>query len=140
MTTLLLLIALTAQPSAMIEAADQYPGVQFHHGVRDPLLVRLAQDTADTLARRGEWGYRFDGHPGWDAKYLTIRQRLGMRAVEVSAQSWPRQTVGAERGMYDSWNASPGHWRVVSTVHKRYGEGIARSRRGTFFAAIIVAD
>jgi hypothetical protein len=140
MTTLLLLIAITAQPSAMIEAADAYPGVKFHHGERDPLLVRLAQETADTLARRGEWGYRFDGHPGWDAKYQTIRKQLGMRAVEVSARSWRGQTVGIERGMYDSWRASTGHWRVVSTPHKRYGEGIAKSRRGTYFSAVIVAD
>jgi hypothetical protein len=134
--------------SPLVQAAMEYPGVRFHEGTRDTFLVRLAQDYSEQMAaidsQSKGWGRRRIGHFGWDARSATIRTQLGLRGVEVSAESWDRQTnapmpeIG--RTMFESWQASPGHWRVVSTKHKRFGDGLAKSRRGIWYAAVIVAD
>lgn len=128
----------------LIAAAMLFPGVRFQEGERDPLLVELAQGYAEQMAAINSQSKRGQGHFGWDARYRTIREELGMKAVEVSAESWDRQAdapmdeIG--RTMFESWKASSGHWRVVSTPHKRYGDGLAKSRRGIWYAAIIVAN
>jgi len=140
---LLLLFILPAQAaddSPLVSAARLYPGVRFHDGVRDPLLVQLAQEAADAMARRGERGYRWDGHPGWNQRHAEIRRKLGMAGVEVSAMERPGEGDDIAREAFHDWRQSAGHWRVVATPHKRFGDGLARSRRGVYFAVIIVAD
>jgi hypothetical protein len=149
LVVLLLLIShARAADSPLVAAAKLYPGVRFHEGVRDPLLVQLAQTYSEQMAAINSqskgWGRRREGHFGWDARYATIRSQLGLRGVEVSAESWDRQANASPpeigRTMFESWRASSGHWRVVSTPHKRYGDGLAKSRRGIWFAAVIIAD
>lgn len=140
--------------SPLVAAARLFPGVRFHEGTRDPLLTRLAEQYASQMASidsqsRGS-GRRRAGHFGWDERYATIRRELGMRAVEVSAESWPWQAgapireIGAE--MFRTWRQSHGpypaadHWGVVAAPHRRYGDGLAKSRTGIWYACIIVAD
>jgi hypothetical protein len=139
----LLILAAICQQSPLVEAAAIYPGVRFQEGTRDAALVAMAQDAADTMARRGDRAYRFSGHPGWDGRFRRINA-MGLRGVEVSAFSWPdtspEPTPEILRELFFDWQRSPGHWRVVSTPHARYGDGLARSRTGTWFAAVIVAD
>lgn len=144
----LILLVVVCQQSPLVEAADDYPGVRFQEGTRDDLLVRLAQEYAGQMAaidsQSKGWGRRREGHFGWDARSATIRRQLGLRGVEVSAESWDRQANAPmpeiARTMFDSWKASTGHWKVVSTPHERYGDGLARSASGTWYAALIVAD
>lgn len=131
--------------SVLVAAARIFPGVRFHEGVRDPTLTRLAQQNADQQARRGQ-----QGHYQWQQRYDQIRRQLGMRAVEVSAETWrwqanaPMAEIGVE--MFRTWRQSNGpypladHWGVVSKPHRRYGDGLAKSRRGIWYAAVIVAD
>jgi hypothetical protein len=139
----LILLAAICQQSPLAEAADAYPGVRFQEGQRDAALVQMAQEAADTMARRGDRAYRFSGHPGWDGRFRRINA-MGLRGVEVSAFSWPdasaEPTPEILRELFYDWERSSGHWRVVSTPHERYGDGLARSRTGTWFAAVIVAD
>jgi hypothetical protein len=139
----LILLAAICQQSPLSEAADAYPGVRFQEGQRDAALVAMAQDAADTMARRGDRAYRFSGHPGWESRFRRINA-MGLRGVEVSAFSWPDTSPTATpeilRELFYDWERSSGHWRVVSTPHERYGDGLARSRTGTWFAAVIVAD
>ena len=154
---LILVVAVSsafAEDSTMVAAAKVFPGVRFHEGVRDPLLTRLAQEYASEMASINSqskgWGRRRQGHFGWDARYATIRSQLGMKGVEVSSETWKWQAnaamaeVGAE--MFRTWRQSNGpypyadHWGVVSKPHKRYGDGLARSRAGIWYGTIIVAD
>ncbi len=131
--------------SVLVAAAKLFPGVRFHEGTRDPLLTRLAQENADQQARLGA-----QGHYRWQQRYDQIRRQLGMRAVEVSAETWrwqanaPASEIGAE--MFRTWRQSAGpypwanHWGVVSTPHMRYGDGLAKSTRGIWYGVIIIAD
>lgn len=139
----LILLAALCQQSPLSEAADDYPGVRFQEGQRDDALVRMAQDAADLLARRGNRGFWRDGHPGWDGRFRRING-MGLRGVEVTAFSWPdtapEPTPEILKELYYDWQRSPGHWRVISTRHERYGDGLARSSSGTWYAAVIVAD
>lgn len=137
---LLLILPAQAADSPLVAAARLYPGVRFHEGVRDPLLVGMAQEAADAMARRGERGYRWDGHPGWSQRHAEIRRTLRMTGVEVSAMERPGEGDDIAREAFNDWKQVPGHWRVVATPHKRFGDGLARSRRGVWFAAVVVAD
>jgi hypothetical protein len=126
--------------SALIAEAKVHPGVRFDEGWRDPFLVSLAQGYSDQMARMGSQG----GHRGWSGRYGEIRRVLNMRGVEVTAESWPWQVndppVALARDAFRSWSYSSGHWRVVSTPHRRYGDGLAKSKQGVWFTTIIVAD
>lgn len=129
--------------SPLVAAGKAYPGVRCFEGERDAVLVESAQWCADKLAAAGERGYWRDGHPNWETRYHAIRNEIGMRPVEVSAMSSatsPELTDAIARDMYYDWQRSSGHWRVVSQPHKRYGEGVARSRTNRWFSVVIVAD
>ena len=130
--------------SRLVYVGEEYPGVRCFRGERNTLLVGLAQDCADTLARRGDKAYWDDGHPGWDARYREIRATLGMTAVEVSAFSWPQTseelTNEIVHGMFFDWQRSDGHWNVVSTEHKMYGDALAKSLTNVWFGVVITAD
>jgi len=128
------------EESPLVEAARIYPGVRFHEGVRDPLLVQLAQDCADLLVRNGEAEYAQDGHPGWDERFHEIRKALGMTGVEVTAMARPGEGDDIGHEVFYDWERSAGHWRVVSTPHKRYGDGLAKSQNGIWYATVVVAD
>jgi SAM-dependent methyltransferase len=139
--------------TVLISTAKHYPGIQFFKGERNDLLVKLAQDCANLLASRGV--YKFwppgrggprdgDGHPNWDSRYRQIKSQLQMTGCEVTAMSWPDTsnifTPRIANELFYDWERSPGHWRVISTSHKMYGEAFARTQAGIWFGAIIVAD
>lgn len=128
----------------IVSVGRHYPGVRCFGGLREPLLVELAQDCADRLASNGEAAYWRDGHPGWDGRFHRIRSRLGVSAVEVSAFSWPNPsdtlTVEIVRGFFFDWQRSSGHWAVVSAPHARFGEGVAKSRANIWYGVVITAD
>ena len=130
--------------SPLVAAAKKYPGVMFHRGQRDQFLVELSQECADLMARNGERYYWRDGHPSWNSRYHKIRSRLGMTGVEVTAFSWPDKSEGATSeitsGLFYDWQRSSGHWRVVSKTHKRFGDALARSSNGVWYACVIVAN
>lgn len=130
--------------SPLVAGGRLYPGVHFHEGMQDELLVSLSEDCAKLLAKRGPSGYRWDGHPDWDERYAKIRQQLNMRAVEVSAQADKNLADAPEaevvKNLYDAWRLSKGHWGVVSKPHKRFGDGLARSKGGVWYGCLIVAD
>ena len=130
--------------SPLVLGARLYPGVEFQEGVRDDLLVRLAEDCTKLLIRKGPRGYRRDGHPNWDARYREIRSKLQMKAVEVTAQADANLADAPEeaivRNLYDAWRQSSGHWGVVSKPHKRYGDWIGVTKGGIWYGTIIVAD
>lgn len=139
--------------SVLLACAKSYPGARFYRGERDMLLVELAQQAANLLAQRGESGYWWDGHPDWNvnanSRYQVIRSRYGVSPVEVTAMSSIKSseiTAEIAYGFFYDWyrSSSPkersSHWTVVSTEHKRYGDAVARSRSGTWFGVVIVAD
>jgi SAM-dependent methyltransferase len=131
--------------SPLVSAAMIYPGVRFHEGIRDAFLVGLAEENSRKQAARDR-----QDHYGFQQRYDEVHETLGMRAVEVTAESWywqsnePMNVIA--KGMYDSWVQSRGpppradHWGVVSKPHKRYGDAISKSRRGVYYATILVAD
>lgn len=133
------------EDSPLVQAAMSYPGVRFHEGQRDAFLVGLAEWNSKQQAMHGR-----QNHYEFQDRYDNVRKTLGMRAVEVTAESWSWQsnepTNVIARGMYDSWAQSNGpyphadHWSVVSKPHKRYGDAISKSRRGVFYATVLVAD
>jgi hypothetical protein len=126
--------------SVLVTAARQFDGVQFQNGLRDPYLVEEAQGYADWMATHGRQG----GHYDWDRRYAKIKSVIRRSPVEVTAESWDRQASApmAEIGrtMFESWKYSAGHWRIVSTPHARYGDAISKSRRGIYYACVIVAN
>jgi hypothetical protein len=134
----------------LIAVAQVYPGVRFHEGERDNLLVALAQGYADEMAAINSQSRRGQGHFGWARRYERIRAELNMKAVEVSAQSDNRLADApldaVAENLFDSWRQSDGpppkadHWGVVSKPHARYGDGLARSTRGVWFGCVIAAD
>lgn len=130
--------------SVLVAGGRVYPGVKCLDGLRDPFLVEQAQSAANILAANGERAYWTDGHPGWDSRFRLISSTLGMGVSEVTAFSWPdsseKPTPEIVSGLYYDWQRSPGHWSVVSRPHKRFGDGIARSRNGIWYSTIIVAD
>jgi len=126
--------------SLLVQAGMRYPGVRFYEGLKDELLAKLAQDCANLLAQRGESGYWRDGHPDWDSRFAEIRDKLSMTGVEVSAMARPGEGDKMGRELYYDWERSEGHWRVVSTPHVKYGDGLARDSRGVWYGVIIVAD
>ena len=130
--------------SPLVAAARTYPGVRFQEGVRDPLLVSMAEDCADLLAARGTQGYRRDGHPAWDERYGKIWEKLRMKPVEVTAQADRNLTnaplVDVATNMYDAWQQSEGHWEVIEEPHARYGDAMAKGTEGVWFGCIITAD
>lgn len=130
--------------SPLVIGARLYPGVRFHEGIRDDLLVRLAEDCSRMLALGGPRKYRIDGHPQWNERYVKIRNELGLKAVEVTAQADASLANAPEeavvRNLYDAWKQSSGHWRAVSRKHKLYGDGVAQSNGGIWYGTIIVAD
>lgn len=126
--------------SVLVEAAKRFPGVRFHEGSRDDLLVGLAQDCADLLARRGQWLYWRNGHPGWNDRFAEIHSKLGMSGVEVTAMERPGEGDDVCHEAFYDWERSSGHWRVVSTPHAKYGDALASTKSGIWFAVIICAD
>lgn len=132
------------EDSPLVAAGRAYPGVKCLDGLRDPLLVDLAQDCANRLAASGERAYWRDGHPGLNARFGIIRQRLGMDPDEVSAFSWPdaatEPTQAIASGLFYDWQRSSGHWAVVSKPHARFGDGLAKSRNNVWYGVIITAD
>jgi SAM-dependent methyltransferase len=133
------------EDSPLVQAAMLYPGVRFHEGLRDAYLVGLAEWNSKQQATYGR-----QDHYEFQRRYDDVRKTLGMRAVEVAAESWSWQSNEPmnviAKGMFESWAQSRGpqpladHWGVVSKPHARYGDGLARSRRGIWYATIIVAD
>lgn len=141
----------TSTDSELTKAAKYYPGVRYIEGQRNSLLDSLAQTYSNEMAainsqsrnktRRNPMG---EGHFGVEARYAKIRQDLGMKGNEVTAESWYWQSNSpmneVAKGMFDSWQQSSGHWNVVSKPHKLYGDGLAKSKQGIWYATILVAD
>lgn len=138
------------EESPLVLGAAKYPGVRFHEGLRHPLLVELAQTYADEMAAINSQSQRRQGHFGWNKRSQRIREELGLKAVEVSAQS---DTLLANapvsevvENLYDAWRQSDGpkpladHWGIISEAHALYGDGIAQSKQGIYYGCIIVAD
>lgn len=137
--------------SPLVDAARIYPGVRFYEGRRDSWLTQVAQKYSEEMAAinsqsinkswRNPMG---EGHFGVEQRYADIRQKLGMKGNEVTAESWYWQSNSSmnkiAEGMFDAWKYSSGHWNVVSKPHKLYGDGLAKSRQGIWYATIIVAD
>jgi hypothetical protein len=44
------------------------------------------------------------------------------------------------REMWDAWRQSRGHWAVASKRHDWFGAGMAKSKRGVWYATIITVD
>jgi len=130
--------------SPLVKAAKLYNNVHFYEGQRHNLLVRLAEDYSNQMASINSQSYRGVGHFGVEKRYAEIRNKLGLRGNEVTAESWswkynyPIDIIAKE--MFDSWNYSSGHWAIVSKPHKLYGDAIAKSKQGIYYATIIVAD
>ncbi|WP_455387610.1 hypothetical protein [Petrachloros mirabilis] len=126
--------------SVIVAAAKVYPGVRFYeHAMRDPILVEMAQQNANTMARTN-----LQNHWNWERRFQYLLGRFGMRGAEVCAETWPEQAnasaeeIGKE--FFDCWRYSTGHWSVVSRPHKRFGDGLARSNRGIWYGCLIVTD
>jgi len=130
--------------SPLVAAAAIYPAAQCCEGMRDPYLVTMAQGYAEQMAHIGSQSYRGRGHFGWTGRHAAILRVLGMDGDEITAESWPWEGDAPmsqiARGMFDAWRQSPGHWRIASRPHRRFGDGLAKSRRGIWYACIIVAN
>ena len=130
--------------SPLTKVGRQYPGAHCCDGMRDPILVNIAQEYADQMASINSQSYQGKGHFGFDQRRQQVWNTLRMHAVEITAESWSWQVnaSGDELGkeMFYCWRRSPGHWSVASRFHKRFGDGLSKSRQGIWFACIIVAD
>ena len=130
--------------SPLVKAAKLYKNVRFYEGQRHNLLVELAEDYSSQMAAINSQSYRGVGHFGVEKRYLEIKKKLGLKGNEVTAESWywksnyPIDIISKE--MFDSLNYSSGHWAIVSKPHKFYGDAIAKSNQGIYYATIIVAD
>jgi len=128
------------QDSVLVTAGRHYPGVRFYEGLRDPLLVDLAQTYAEQMANINSQSNRGEGHFGWDERRTKIRRELGLKGNEVSAEIHPWESGELGQNAFHDWQRSSGHWAIVSQPHDRYGDGIAKSRQGVVYVVIIVAD
>ncbi len=124
---------------ALVAAGREYPGVRVFEGEPHELLALLAEEHAARMASTGR-----QGHQGWPGRFSRIAREMGLKGTEICAESWywrshdPLETIGAE--MFHSWQQSSGHWSVASSPHRYWGAGMARSRRGIWYACVIVAD
>lgn len=137
---------------AILRAANETPGVRIQEATRDSYLREMAQDYAEQMAAINSqsklvWrnGRRIkEGHFGVERRYADIRSTLGMKGDEVTAESWPRQRNASKvelwQEMFKSWKGSSGHWAVVSARHDRFGDGLAMSKQGIWYACVLVAD
>lgn len=131
MNTLLLLLALTAAPAdpaqdALVRALAAR-GIVYKHDAR---CAAEATGYAQTLANKG----RQDGHQGFGQRAA----RLGGNVREVSAESWPGQSVeAAAKECVHSWSQSPGHWRSLKKGGAG-GFGMRRGRNGTWYGVGIM--
>ncbi|MFA5056499.1 MAG: thioredoxin family protein [Opitutaceae bacterium] len=103
-------------------------------------LCSFAQSHANYQAEADK-----QGHQNFDQRRQQMLNSIGPGDYrEICAESWPRQAedppaeLWAE--MFDCWRQSPGHWSVASRKHSEYGSGMARSRRGVWYACIITRD
>lgn len=107
---------------------------------RHEALDRLAQDHADSMARR-----QHQDHAGFASRAAVVRKATGCREVaEICAESWewqrddPPEKLWAE--FVKCWKQSSGHWSVASVKHKWIGMAMARGRNGVFYGVVICCD
>ena len=130
---------MTPIQKAIIDAGNEYPGVQVCLSEPHQRLMELAQDQADYMARKQK-----QGHQNFQSRYNIINKELGLSATEICAESWSWQKnetyleLGIE--MFRCWKQSPGHWSVASKKHKYFGCGMAQGKNGVWYACIITAN
>jgi hypothetical protein len=125
---------------ALIDAGKAFPGAHVCESEPHPLLMALASEHAQYMAR-----HRRQGHQRWNERSREIIAELGqVTPAEICAESWDRQAhdplpeVATE--MFRCWKTSEGHWSVASRKHRWFGCDMAQGRNGVWYACIIVAD
>lgn len=128
-------------PSVMgiIEAGKKYPGAKVCFSESHPILMALASNHCQYMARTG-----IQGHQGFNKRFQEL-QKIGlMGAAEICAESWPWEAnepmYKLGWGMFKSWRTSNGHWRTASAKHRYFGADMAKGSNGIWYACIIVAD
>lgn len=109
----------------------------------DPFLQELATAHAEWMARRGQGGHQ--GWKGRGGRFEKIQAEFGLvLASEIVAYSStllvraPMDDCAAN--IWATFQQSRGHWGVAAKVHRLVGLEMAKSRRGIWYAAVIVVD
>lgn len=130
----------TANDPGTIPSGFTYPDALVLESDRNVAISRIAQGHADYQAKVG-----VQGHQGFDQRRMWLISTVGPGAyAEICAESWDRQANDSPEElwteMFTSWRQSPGHWSVASRKHSEYGSGMAKSKRGIWYATIITRD
>lgn len=105
-----------------------------------PSLEKLAAGYSDWMARHKRQG----AHHGFQERYDEVKEKLGLHAVEITAESWVWQGQCSQDELWEEavkcWKTSPGHWRIASVPHKALGMAMAKGRNGIWYFVCLVAD
>ena len=145
--------------AGLIAAAKQFPGAHCCDGESHPWLMQAAQEHADRQAHDRQCGSIKHSpeaaklaeskkleHQMFSGTFVEeAEKQTGCTLIsEIAAESWPEQidADGLTLGMdaFNSWRASPGHWRTACVAHKYYGAGLACGANGLWYSTILSAD
>jgi len=131
---------LTPTQMGLIDAGRIFPGVHVCESALNSILMEMATRHALYQADKNT-----QGHQLFDQRVKELFKTLGQYAyAEICAESWKWQenesmmVLGQE--MYKCWRQSTGHWSVASEKHVYFGADMAKSKKGIWYACIIVAD
>ncbi|MHC4300927.1 MAG: spore germination YkwD domain-containing protein [Planctomycetota bacterium] len=100
------------------------------HGRENYIISRLAQEHADSMARR-----QHQDHNGFESR---ARRIMANEVSEICAESWPGQSKEeAAAGCWMDWAQSPSHWRTANGKPILYGVAMSQGSNGIWYVCII---
>ena len=112
---------------------------------RHPQLQAYAEAHARWMAEHDHQGHDEGQRRPWSKRRAEIVQTTKLQVEEILTESWPEQADFTEAELWGcamvDWKAAGGgHWAIASVAHRWAGAALAKSERGIWFFAVLVAD
>ena len=112
---------------------------------RHPQLDAYAAAHARWMAEHDHQGHDEGQRRPWSKRRAEIVQTTKLQVEEILTESWYDDVDGPEAALWASamrdWEmAGGGHWAIASKTHRWIGAAMAKSERGIWYFAVIVAD
>jgi len=111
---------------------------------RHPQLQAYAEAHARWMAEHERQSHDEGQRRRWGTRFQEIMKTTGFMPREILAESWEWQRDYSEAELWAEamkcWEQSKGHWAIASVAHRWAGAALAKSERGIWYFAVIVAD